>query len=379
MQFLHKLAAGHGEVSEATIQGYLRAASQIEDIWKQIDEQVDELIGQGQPPWDAYARMGYALAFVSACRMNVVFVQELIKGASADASTAGSGSLPRVTYDQALALCACFEPYLEEAIKATSPHYRPGALRIPLELGPRVSYGDQYPLPHIIGLLSAGRETREWAAGLLAKYELAVGSAKLPVPQAITTHLEQMHSTLQLGDFHLQTGANLFGQITQGQPVPEQLGAEGEKMLWEAMQCFYLISQLVARPGALAQPASSGPGAQSQTQRSAAPPAQPTHLHAPVPPPPDVSKVLGQLQLRATQGTPAPAAPDLLSQLQLTNPPEAPTHPAPAVPDLLSQLQAPAPPPRQGQMPRKPRPDQATSEDSVAKLLSDLTGEEQGT
>src|SRR5579859_1839852 len=80
MQFLHKLAGGgHGEVSDATIQGYLRAASQIEDIWKRIDEQVDELIGQGLAPWDAYARMGYPLAFVRACRMNVVFVQFVLK------------------------------------------------------------------------------------------------------------------------------------------------------------------------------------------------------------------------------------------------------------------------------------------------------------
>src|SRR5579859_3360418 len=285
MQFLHKLAGGgHGEVSDATIQGYLRAASQIEDIWKRIDEQVDELIGQGLAPWDAYARMGYPLAFVRACRMNVVFVQELLKGASA-ADPAASSSLPRVTYDQALALCACFEPYLEEAIKATSAQYRPAALRLPLQLGPRVSYGGQYPVSHIMGLLAAGRETREWAAGLLAKYELAVGSAKLPVPQAVKTHLEEMHSTLQLGDFYLQTGANLFGQITQGQPVPEQLGAEGEKTLWGAMQCFYLVSQLVARPGALAQPAPDRPGAQGHTQRRDVPAAQPTPPRALVPPP----------------------------------------------------------------------------------------------
>ncbi len=52
------------EVSDATIQGYLRAASQIEDIWQQIDEQLATLISQGVAPWEAYAQLRYPLAFI---------------------------------------------------------------------------------------------------------------------------------------------------------------------------------------------------------------------------------------------------------------------------------------------------------------------------
>src|SRR2546429_226590 len=69
--FSRFVASGiHGEVSDATIQGYLRSASQLEEIWQQIDDNVDNLMLQGMTPWDAYAKMGYALAFVRACRTN---------------------------------------------------------------------------------------------------------------------------------------------------------------------------------------------------------------------------------------------------------------------------------------------------------------------
>ncbi|GHO82702.1 hypothetical protein [Dictyobacter formicarum] len=42
--------AKYGSVNDATIQGYLRAASQIESVWQQIDDKADELILQGLPP-----------------------------------------------------------------------------------------------------------------------------------------------------------------------------------------------------------------------------------------------------------------------------------------------------------------------------------------
>src|SRR5258708_8164247 len=138
----------HGEVSDATIQGYLRSAGQIEEVWQQIDDSVETLIAQGMAPWDAYAKMGYALAFVRACRTNVVFVQELMKAHTAMDPT-NAGYLPKVTYDQALALCEHIEPYLEEAIKAsTNPRYVLTTYVFPLELAPPLSYTNhQLPLP----------------------------------------------------------------------------------------------------------------------------------------------------------------------------------------------------------------------------------------
>src|SRR5436853_1543089 len=130
----------HGEISDATIQGYLRSASQIEEVWQQIDDKVALLIAQGMAPWDAYAKMGYALAFARACRTNVVFVQELLHADSlADPSTAGY--LPKVTYDQAMALCQRIEPLLEEAILAlNNPRYVPSRYSSPINIVPCTDY-----------------------------------------------------------------------------------------------------------------------------------------------------------------------------------------------------------------------------------------------
>ena len=288
--FQRFVASGiHGEVSDATIRGYLRSASQLEEVWQQIDDNVDTLIGQGVAPWEAYARMGYALAFVRACRTNVVFIQELLK-ADAAAEPESVGYLPRVTYEQALALSEHIEPYMEEAIKAsTNPHYVP-AFSFPLELGPRVQYpGQRLPLPHVQGFIAAAQETREWAAGLLAKYELALAAAKIPVPKSVTTHVEQMKSELSLGDFHLRTSVDMVGQISQGQATGE-LSAKAEDFLWEAMESFFKVSQLVAFPEvpARARPAAHVPrtGAQAHPYVEYTAPRQQPAIPAQPPAPP---------------------------------------------------------------------------------------------
>jgi hypothetical protein len=65
-------------VSDAAIEGYLRAASQIEDLWQQIDEKGATLIAQGMPPWEAYAQVGSPLAFLRSSRTYQVFVKELL-------------------------------------------------------------------------------------------------------------------------------------------------------------------------------------------------------------------------------------------------------------------------------------------------------------
>ncbi len=225
--------AKYGAVNDATIQGYLRAASQLENVWQQIDDKVDEHMLQGLPPWEAYTRMAYALAFVRACRMNVVFVQELLKAETAT-DTANAGYLPKVTYDQALALCEHIEPTIEEALKAaTNSRYVLPPSTLPLKLGPHI--GGEYqnlPLSHLQGTIHAAQEIKDWTAGLLAKYELALHAAKLPLPQEVSTHLEQMKSELELGDFHLRTGVDMVGQISQGR-VAEALHQKAEGFLWE--------------------------------------------------------------------------------------------------------------------------------------------------
>jgi hypothetical protein len=394
--FQRFVASGlHGEVSDATIQGYLRSASQLEDIWQQIDDNVDAFIAQGMAPWDAYARMGYALAYVRACRTNVVFVQELLK-ADAAAEPASAGYLPKITYDQALALCEHIEPYLEEAIKAsTNPRYVPTPYALPLTLGPHIRYANQhFPLPHLQGIIGAAQQTRDWAAGLLAKYELALRAAKTPVPQTVSTHVEEMRSELGLGDFHLRTGVDMVGQISNGQTTDE-LSKKADGFLWEAMESFFKVSQLVAISGtpAPARPSRNAPGIASHEQTYQRPPAPKLNTEIPVPSSPDVSDMLNQVITApgAVQQVPAPSLPDMSDMLNQVitergGTQAVPASPSPDVSDMLNQViadtgttqEVPRPPLTRGPdaVARASQPDKSTSGDNVLDMLSEISGEQ---
>src|SRR5215467_3387254 len=106
-----------GEVSDANVRGYLRAATQIEDVWPQIDEKLAALTAQGIAPWEAYTQLRYPFAFIRAARTYQVFVKDLLAAdAATDPETAGY--LPQVTYDQASALCHQIQPCLDHAILA---------------------------------------------------------------------------------------------------------------------------------------------------------------------------------------------------------------------------------------------------------------------
>jgi hypothetical protein len=440
-QWFQKFIASsiYGEVSDATIQGYLRSASQIEEVWQQIDDDVDALILQGMAPWDAYARMGHALAFVRACRTNIVFVQELLK-AYTTAKTGDAHYLPRVTYDQALALCEHIEPYLEEAIKASSnPDYVPASYSLPLPFGPHIRGANpRFPLPHLQGIIGAAQQMRDWAAGLLAKYELALDAARLPVPPTVSAHREQMKGELRLGDFHLRTGTDMVGQISQGQ-VTDELSDKAEGFLWEAMESFFKVSQLVANPALHARPAYKVSDTENYGQhyhdkqnfhqepirRTPAPPDSPTPQVSPAPalaptepdvadlfnaviaepdvtqrpaeqPSPNVSQMLNQMvaEPETSRNAPAQPAPDVSNMLnQVIATPgavqETPAPPVPDAPDLLSQvisgpdtIQNTSNLPAQKRSPledHKKPPNEPAAESSVLDLLSEVCGEQQDT
>ena len=237
----------HGEVSDANIRGYLRAASQIEDVWQQIDDRLATLISQGAAPWEAYKKLCYPLAFIRAARACQVFVKELL-AADAAAAPQTAGYLPRVTYDLADALCHQIQPGLEHAVVALNdPNYVSDVV-LPLELGPRVEVeGVPCPVPHLQGMVAAAREIRDWAAGLIAQYELAVKHVDGPVPAEVTSHITSLQSRLAQADSQLRFGVDLVGQISQGEATP-QLHEEAENSLWAAMQSFFLINQAVAMP-----------------------------------------------------------------------------------------------------------------------------------
>ena len=213
-----------GEVSDANVRGYLRAASQIEDVWQQIDDKLADLIAHGLAPWDAYAKLGYPLAFIRAARTYQVFVRELL-AADAAVDTATAGFLPRVTNDQANALAHQIQLHLEQAVMAlTDPPYAPD-VALPLELGPRVEARGRCPVAHLQGMIGAAREVREWAAGLIAQYRNAVQAAK-NAPEAVSAHISTLNSRLAQADTALRFGTDLVGQVSQGRRRPSCMSKE---------------------------------------------------------------------------------------------------------------------------------------------------------
>src|SRR5579883_135759 len=108
----------------------------------------------GTPPWEAYAALGYPLALVRAARTYQVFVRELL-AADAAAGPLTSGYLPKVTYEQAEALCHQIEPALQGAAAALAdPRWRRG-MDLPLELGPRIEAEEACPAAHLRGMIGA--------------------------------------------------------------------------------------------------------------------------------------------------------------------------------------------------------------------------------
>ena len=364
----------HNEVSSEAIQGYLRQGTQIEQVWQQVDEKVTELTLQGMAPWDAYSTIGYALAFVRACRLNIIVVQKLLEGADPK----NSGYIPRTTYEQAQALGELFEPSMEEAIKALDPRYV-SSYKIPLRLR-RVRYEGQASTAHLLGVMAAGREAREWAAGLVAQYEVAIGAPRLPIPPTITAHLQAIKNQLALGEFHMESGTNLLGGISDGRQLADAICAQAEDLLWKAMEGFYQISQLAAYPGARVQPSPVAPASAPHSQPPAAvvpaAPAPSQHVQTAA----NVSDLLSQLGQSHAAGKPAPSsgAPDLLQKLQMKAPSGGPVQPTPDASTLLDQLQLTTTPPvkpQPGAPPTKSHEKQRDTGKHVTDLLSDIGGE----
>jgi len=252
-----------------TIQGYLRASNQIEAINQQLEDAVNTAITHGTAPWDAYTAVGYALAFVRACRCHVIVVQAIVQ------ASAPNTSFPIDAYNQAIALCTVFEPYLEEAIKAQDPRYRPHGFDWPLKFGPRLQESnDHISVSLVQGLRNGAQQLQEWVNGFIAAYELAVNASPIHPPEPVGQHLEAVHREMQLGMFHFQTAVDMLGALSITQ-VAQPMLAQATDLLWEALGSFFTVSQLVAHPGALTQP--QNPGHRPETEP---PPQQVTYLPA---------------------------------------------------------------------------------------------------
>src|SRR5260370_17867423 len=76
-----------------------------------------------------------------------------------------------------------------------------------------------------------------------------------------------MKSELGMGDFYLRTGVDMVGQISKGQATDE-LNERAEGFLWEAMESFFKLSQLIALPEKPVRPLHSTSGGMTRQQQA---------------------------------------------------------------------------------------------------------------
>lgn len=246
-----------GEVSDEHVRAYLAAATQIEEVWGQTDATLGELRAQGMAPWTAYERLGYALAFSRAARTQQVFATQLL-AADAAADPPTRGYLPRITFDQANALCHHIQPNLQRAVAALNdPVYEP-EVALPLRLGPRVEGDGACPITHLQGMIAAGREVREWTAGLVAQFGNEVASCGELVPAEVETHLAALRSRLAQGESALRFGTDLVSQVFAQRHAAPDLHGQAEDALWKALRAFFLVDQAVGLPRLLQEDARGG-------------------------------------------------------------------------------------------------------------------------
>ncbi|MFL5706829.1 MAG: hypothetical protein ACJ8AG_29015 [Ktedonobacteraceae bacterium] len=192
----------------------------------------------------------------------------------------------------------------------------------------------------------------------------------------------------------LRTGVDMVGQISKGQATDE-LNERAEGFLWEAMESFFKLSQLIALPAKPVQPPHNTSGGMThQQQAPSGYISQRPDLAVPAQPSPNVSDLLNQVIAGpgATIEAPAQASQDVSDLInQVTAGPGAPieasSQPSPDVSDLLNQVTAD---PGMAQdratqdlkkdacTPGRERPaSKPTSRDDTLDMLSEICGEQQ--
>ncbi|HET8905695.1 MAG TPA: hypothetical protein VFN11_01890 [Ktedonobacterales bacterium] len=177
------------------------------------------------------------------------------------------GYLPRVTYDQANALCHHIQPNLKHAVATLNDPTSQSDIAFPLVLRPRIEAEGACPIPHLQGIIGAAREVREWAAGLFANYQNDVSHATSAPPASIVKHIQTLQGVLAQADVQLRFGTDLVGQVSE-QGATAELHEQAENVLWEALSGFFLLNQAVAYPELLAPDATvPGNGKRSRSSK----------------------------------------------------------------------------------------------------------------
>lgn len=242
-----------GETSQAELDAYRRAASQIDDLEAAIESKSKSAnVAAGEAPWQRSPNEQQGAAFTWIARGLTTIANALLDSdAKEDPTTAGY--LPLVTFGQSKALYAQAPAFIHRAWEAlANPRYRSDK-PLPMSLAPRVEADGKCPLVHLKGMLAAARELDAYGQTRLNAYLAAnTGNAEH------TRVIEELSQIRARAQSKLNFAADQLAVLSDGRDVPLETHEEAETRLWEALSDHFLLGQFLVMPELLQSAAVAG-------------------------------------------------------------------------------------------------------------------------
>ncbi len=220
------------EVSVEKLEAYREAGSSVYDLLDRVQKERDEMKVAGRSPWEADRCLQFQVAFA----WNA-FVLQTLGDDFVEAGHTVSGFLPRVTAEQALAFYGQVESWISRANQAASnPGYTPD-VHLPAHLLPLCVDVIPCPSTHLAAMLAAVKSIQ-------GRAELAVGAFGAgEVPVEHKSLFGQVRQRIADAD----TAAEYARRLAEGDSGQE-LQAEIERHIKDALEGYYLAGQMLAMP-----------------------------------------------------------------------------------------------------------------------------------
>lgn len=219
------------EVSVEKLEAYREAGSSVYDLLDRVQQQRDE-VKVGRSPWDADRCLQFQIAFA----WNA-FVLQTLGDEFVEAGQTVGGFLPRVTAEQAMAFYGQVESWISRANQASSNTAYVPDVHLPAHLLPL--WVDVIPCPHthLAAMLAAVKSIQ-------GRAELAVGAC---VAAEVPVEHERRFGQVRQRIADANTAAEYARHLSEGDPAQE-LHAEIERYVRDALEGFYLVGQMLAMP-----------------------------------------------------------------------------------------------------------------------------------
>lgn len=235
-----------GEKSDAELETYRRAETQIDDLEAAVQEKAAERISAGVAA--APTNEQYAAAFAWIARgLSSTSSALLETDASEDPRTAGY--LPAVTFEQAKVLYVQVPEFVQRGWEAlANPNYRSDC-SLPVVLGPRIEAGGACPLVHMKGIRAAAVALDGYAEVRLNEHLAADPAAASDLAPAALDVIRQRRAG---GTAKLRFSEEQLTILGEGTRLPAETHEEVETRLWGALSDAFLVGQLLAKPSLVA-------------------------------------------------------------------------------------------------------------------------------